>query len=82
LLGGDTRIVELLFGEDRCVVATGPEWKQLVGRRNEFLTKAVLNKYLKEVKGSKGIKLIEKMEARLSEEVWTEPSSKEEWVCS
>lgn len=68
LLAGDTKVVECLFLNERVVhFAAASLWNELVANRSVFLTKSVIETYIGEVKGSKGLKQMEKL-AKVVEE--------------
>ncbi|GFO30374.1 nucleotidyltransferase [Plakobranchus ocellatus] len=57
LMKGDAKCVETLFLSDSPVIVRGsPEWQRLYQHRNLLLTEQCLDKYLKEIKGTTGLK--------------------------
>lgn len=67
LEAGDTKIVECLFLHRKVVHSTSPLWDELVANREKFVTKAVIKTYISEVKGSKGLRQMEKLHQQLAE---------------
>lgn len=65
LLHGDARMVEALFQDEHAVVCQSEEFAVLRKNRDLFLTKQVLDKYLGEATGSKGIPRLLKMHQTL-----------------
>ena len=61
MLLGDSKMVEALFIHPKALVFQSPEFTELLPYRKKFLNKNLVRKYLREINGPKGFKLVENL---------------------
>jgi hypothetical protein len=59
LMVGDTKMVESLFQDKRIIVHESEEFTEIRQYKSQFITKSMVKKYLKEIHGPKGFKILE-----------------------
>lgn len=68
LLAGDTKMVEALYQHPNSIVFESEEFQILKQKRRAFLTKATVKKYISEIHGPKGYKVVEALSSKPEEE--------------
>ncbi|XP_062502897.1 uncharacterized protein LOC134179897 isoform X2 [Corticium candelabrum] len=64
LVAGDPRTVETLFLRDTCIYYASDTWKELKQSRDLLLSRVLVDKYLSDALGERGLKKMQKWQAK------------------